>query len=332
MKHLHLNSSNYKYLEQSFKEWLDVLGYAERTVKGSPLQVREMFHYFEQKNIAHITQIKARHIYDFIKHLQTRENRMYGGGLSSSSINSYITSVNLFVRYVNQSGKHVLDVITKRLTSEVDERTILTQWEIKSLYESTFEPHPMFNSIAMGQRDRAIIAIFYGCGLRKDEGSRLNLSDIDLIKRLVFVKKGKGNKQRYVPIAQKHCEDIRSYIEEGRYWFLQDNRTAWHVKKGFKKQDADVEAFFLGVEGKRMQSFDARFKYMKEKSGLEKHFSTHNLRHSIATHLLQSGMPIEEIAKFLGHSSLESTQVYTHIVNQLKKQEYETDSAVHEYN
>jgi len=319
MKHLHLNSSNYKYLEQSFKEWLDVLGYAPRTVNGSPLQIREMFHYFEQKNIHHLTGVKSRHVYDFIKHLQTRSNLKHGGALSSSSINSYITSVNLFARYVNQSGKHVLDVITKRLNNEVEQRIVLTKEEIKALYESTFEPHSLFNALAMGQRDRAIIAIFYGCGLRKNEGTQLDLSDIDLIKGLVFVKKGKGNKQRYVPIAQRHLEDIRSYIEEGRYWFLQDNSSAWHVKKGLKKQDVDRDAFFLNTQGKRMQSFDGRFKSMREKAGIEKHFSTHNLRHSIATHLLQSGMPIEEIAKFLGHSSLESTQIYTHIVHQLKQ-------------
>ena len=69
-----------------------------------------------------------------------------------------------------------------------------------------------------------------------------------------------------------------------------------------------------------MQSFYSRFIYLKEKSGIENEFSTHSLRHSIATHLLQSGMPIEEIAKFLGHASLESTQVYTHIVTQLENE------------
>lgn len=323
MKHLHLQSSNFKYLEQSFKEWLDVLGYAERTVKGSPVQLREMFHYLEQKNILHITQIKSRHISDFLNYLKIRGNLRYGGGLSTSSINGYITSLNLFAQYVNQTGKHILDINPKRPENSIDERTILTQQEIKAIYESTFEPHPTFNSVAMGQRDRAIIAIFYGCGLRKAEGSRIDLSDIDLIKRLVFVKKAKGNKQRYVPIATKHCEDIRAYIEEGRYWFLQDNRNQWHVKNGTKKQNTDTEAFFLNGSGQRMKSFDSRFRYMKEKAGIEKNFCTHSLRHSIATHLLQSGMPIEEIARFLGHSSLESTQIYTHIVKELEEQEHE---------
>ena len=331
MKRLHLQSSNYKYLEQSFKEWLDILGYAESTVKGSPLHIREMFHYQEQKNIIHITQLRARHISDFLKYLQIRGNLKYGGGLSASSINSYINSLNLFARYVNQTGKHILDISPKYLERNTDERTILTKEEIKTLYESTYEPHPTFNSVAMGQRDRAIIAVFYGCGLRKEEGSMLNITDIDLIKKLVFVRKGKGNKQRYVPIANKHLEDIKAYLEEGRNWFLENhyqsafyNRTG---RKAPKKQNTDDEAFLLNMEGKRMKSFDARFRYMREKSGIEKHFSTHSLRHSIATHLLQSGMPIEEIAKFLGHATLESTQIYTHIANQfnhiINNEEYE---------
>ena len=325
MKQLHLQSSNYKYLEQNFKQWLDVLGYAERTIKSCPLQVREMLHYLEQKNITHITAVKPRHVQDFLHYLKTRSNQKYGGGLSASTVNGYITSLNLFARYVNQTQKHLLDINPRRLQNQVDQRTILTREEIQQLYEATFEPHPTLNSRAIGQRDRAIIAIFYGCGLRKEEGSKLDLQDIDLQKRLVFVKKGKGNKQRYVPIAQKHYEDIRSYIEEGRYWFLQDNSSRWHIKTGKLKTNTDPEAFFLNGQGRRMQSFYQRLAQLKEKSHINKQFSTHSLRHSIATHLLQSGMPIEEIAKFLGHSNLESTQIYTHIVKELqtKEQEYE---------
>lgn len=323
MKHLHISSSNYKYLEQGFRQWLDVLGYAERTVTRSPLEVREMLHYLEQKNISHITAVKPRQVQDFLRYLQTRGNLKYGGGLSAGTVNGYITSLKLFARYVNQTGKHLLDINPKRLENQIDERTILTQAEIKQLYESTFEPDTRHNSVAIGQRDRAIIAVFYGCGLRKNEGAKLDLQDIDLIKRRMLVRKGKGNKQRYLPIAHKHCEDIRSYIEQGRYWFLQDNRSRWHAKQGKQKQHTDREAFFLNGQGKRMQSFDYRLKKLREKAGIEKQFSTHSLRHSIATHLLQSEMPIEEIAKFLGHSSLESTQIYTHIVQKLnKKDEY----------
>lgn len=326
MKHLHLTSPNFKHLEKSFAEWLDILGYSQRTVQGAPLQVRELFYHLEQKKIQHFSQVKSRHVYDFIKHLKTRRNLKYGGLLSASSVNSYVSSLNLFARYISHTQKGILDASPVRLKMDVDERTILTQAEIKQLYEVTFEPHSQHTTSALGQRDRAIIAIFYGCGLRKSEGSNLDLSDIDLIKRLILVRKAKGNKQRYVPIATKNYEDIRAYIEEGRYWFLEDHTTVWHTKQGKKKTDVDKEAFFLNQYGRRMQGFYQRFSYLKQKAGIDKHFSTHNLRHSIATHLLQSGMPIEQIAKFLGHSSLDSTQIYTHIVKQIENRNDEPET------
>lgn len=316
MKQIILRSTNYKSLEYSFREWLDILGYSARTVEGSPLQMRELFYYLEQRNRMHISQIQTRDIEDFIVYLKNRRNLKYGGALSSSSINTYLGSIQLFARYVNMSGRYVLDFISKHEAIEIEERIILSKEEIKALYEATYEPHPTHNSIAMGQRDRAIIGIFYGCGLRKNEGTSLNIGDIDLVKRMILVKKGKGNKQRYVPIVSKHVEDIQRYLEEGRYWFMQDNQSAFHVRKGRVKNDIDTEAFFLNNKGKRMNSFYARFDYLKQVANIDTHFSTHTLRHSIATHLLQSGMPIEEIAKFLGHSSLVSTQIYTHVVNE----------------
>jgi site-specific recombinase XerD len=164
----------------------------------------------------------------------------------------------------------------------------------------------------MGQRDRALIAMFYGCGLRKMEGTNLNLNDIDLDRKKVFVRRGKGGKQRYVPIASRHTDDIRSYVSEGREWFSYHHHSPRYTGKYTKrKQVSDQDALFISQHGNRMTSFYQRLEYLKEKAGIEKQFGLHSLRHSIATHLLQSGMPIEEISRFLGHSSLDSTQIYT---------------------
>lgn len=322
MKHLQINSPQYTYLLQNFKEWLDTLGYAETTVNSLPLHIQELLHFLEQKNIFQITQVKPRHISDFSNYLKGRTNLKHGGGLSTSSINKTLQAVTTFASYLAQTNTHLLDATPKRLSSQVDERVILTQEEIKQLYEATFLERK-HHTTAIGQRDRAIIAIFYGCGLRKNEGSKLNITDIDLIRKLVFVKKGKGNKQRYVPIATKHAQDIQTYIEEGRYWFLEHHYDDTCYKQSIKKGNTDTAALFLNHQGQRMQAFYHRFAYLKERTEIDKTFSTHNLRHSIATHLLQSGMPIEEIAKFLGHNSLESTQIYTHIVKQLNNKENE---------
>lgn len=150
------------------------------------------------------------------------------------------------------------------------------------------------------------------------EGTQLNLDDIDLNRKLIFVRRGKGGKQRYVPVASKHADDIRSYIIEGREWFLYHHHSPRYTSKYAKrKQASDDGAFFISQKGCRLTEFYKRLEYLKEKAGIEKQFGLHSLRHSIATHLLQSGMPIEEIARFLGHSTIDSTQIYTHLTNDI---------------
>jgi integrase/recombinase XerD len=314
MKSLELTNTSFIYLEQSFKEWLNIIGYAETTINSWPIHVREFLHWLESKHVLQIQQVSPQRTYQFIHYIKHRKSLVTGTALSNSSINKIINSVNAFAKYINVTAHHTLDITPKLLEQNTLEKTILSTEEIKQVYEATFTPHRC-NNVAIGQRDRAIIAIFYGCGLRKDEGARLNIFDIDTYKGLVFVRKAKGNKQRYVPIAGKHLQDIKDYLEEGRNWFLMNNKSAYHTKKHIKKLNTDEEAFFLGVFGARLITYDFIFKRLKETSGITTHFSTHILRHSIATHLLQSGMQLEDIAKFLGHSSLASTQIYTHLLN-----------------
>lgn len=317
MKTLSIQSAHYLYWLKSYEQWLQIIGYAEPTINNWPAHVNELLHYLENRHIHHITLVDNHHINEFISYIKHRSNSKAPGALSSSSINTIINAVNSFTRYLNTTGKYVLDYTVERAEEDIKIPVILTIQDIKRLYDATFYPSRE-NSLAMGQRDRALIAIFYGCGLRKMEGTQLNLDDIDLSKRLLFVRKGKGGKQRYVPIASKHAEDIRSYIAEGREWFLYHHHSPRYTSKYAKrKQASDEDAFFISQRGCRMTDFYKRLDYLKEKAGIEKQFGLHTLRHSIATHLLQSGMPIEEIARFLGHSTLDSTQIYTHLNNDL---------------
>ncbi len=322
MKSLIITSQHYNYLLQSYKEYLQVTGYAIKTAKAWPVHVQEFLHYIESRNIQHITAIQTNHINDFISHIKQRKNNSRDGGLSSSMINSIINAVNAFAKFLNSTGKYILDLTMQREETSTTEKHILSVAEIKQLYEATFLPYE-WNSIAMGQRDRAVIALYYGCGLRRGEGVQLNISDIDLQSKLLFVRKAKGNKQRYVPIAAKHLQDIGDYIKEGREWFLYYHEVFadWkHKNKGTalqKKEGAADDAFLVTQHGTRFITPESRIKYLQQKAQIEKPVTLHGLRHSIATHLLQSGMDIEEIAKFLGHASLASTQIYTHIINEL---------------
>jgi len=126
---------------------------------------------------------------------------------------------------------------------------------------------------------------------------------------LVHVRKGKGSKERYVPVSGRSLEHINEYLRYGRDFLLSTSSFS-------------TEAFFVNQYGTRCsdQALTLRLRRLVKNSGSSslqgKRPSLHTLRHSIATHLLQSGMAIEMIQQFLGHQSLESTQIYTHLANE----------------
>ena len=321
MKKLQVHSTQFNYLQRSFKEWLDILGYSQRTVESLPIHIRELFNHLEQQGCSQISQVKQYHINQFLKHLLTRPKAQKGGGgLNTNSINKIIQAINTFIKYINTTGKYEIYISTKTLKQETETRSILSTGEIKQLYEATYENNKRGTGIPFEQRDRAMLTIFYGCGLRKTEATNLNIDDINKERNLLIVRKGKGNKQRMVPITPTNMSYLIAYLEEGRYWFLENHAQRTWYKKPRQKQNTIKEAFFLNERGGRIANgFYNRIYHLKDLAGIEKQVSPHTLRHSIATHLLTAGMEIEEIAKFLGHSSLESTQIYTHIINEQSK-------------
>jgi integrase/recombinase XerD len=321
MKKLTLINPHYEYLLQSYTEWLQTVGYADPTIEKWPVHIRELLHCLEQKRILHLAILSNEHIQDFMQYIQHRKNVTREGGLSSNSINTMVNAINNFIRYLNNTGRYTIDIAADQIKHDASIPVVLTVTEVKDLYEATFDMQGD-NPLAMGQRDRAMIAVFYGCGLRKMEGTLLNCSDIDLSRKRLLIKKGKGGKQRYVPIANKHAEDLQAYLQEGREWFFYQHYGGEYTHKHAKRKEVpDDGAFFVGQHGNRMQNFYERLRMLKEHAGIEKQFGLHTLRHSIATHLALSGMNIEEIARFLGHATLDSTQIYVHLAHELKTNE-----------
>jgi integrase/recombinase XerD len=165
----------------------------------------------------------------------------------------------------------------------------------------------------MQSRDRAMLAIFYGCGLRRNEGVSLDVGDIDFNKSVLHVRKGKNYKERLVPISKTNLKYLTEYVYDHRR----------ELTLGGKQ-----EALFISYKlGRRMhgQSLNLRLKrlqyYSEDVELNEKEIGLHTLRHSIATHLLQAGMKLESISRFLGHSSLDSTQIYVHLSGVEKEKE-----------
>ncbi len=318
MKKLILKSENYQYIENSFREWLDVLGYAPSTVYQLPTHIRELFYYLEQKGITHINQVDTKQIKEFYNQLKTRTNQRFGGGLSNAYLNKHLQALYKFSDYLRQSGRLILPSLNIEWeANDTEEITYLTQDEIKELFAATYGFNEGTKLEPLNIRDRAIISIFYGCGLRRNEGFSLDINDINFDRRIVHVRKGKAYKERFVPFNKANAKYLEEYLYDCRPVLVMDRAK---VRGTFEPGGGTEEAFFISQRGKRMetQSMGLRLKLLQQRTDnialQEKNVRLHVLRHSIATHLLQNGMSLEKISRFLGHSSLESTQVYTHIV------------------
>jgi integrase/recombinase XerD len=306
MKRLTLINTSFEAVEKSFKKWLDTLGYSSKTIYGLPIHVREFLHYLEN-NYADLKlkQLANTHVNAYYMHLQTRTNiRHKSGALGSNSLNKHQQAIKLFFQYLRQSGRIILPAVELRNeASDTKEIEVLTELEIKELFDAPFQMSYKLGEEHIQQRDRAILVIFYGCGLRRNEAYHLNISDFCFDNKTLKVRKAKNYKQRLVPVHSSYMEILQEYIFDSR------------IKLTESKTE---QAFFLSVRHTRMndQSLAMRLKKMLEITGIEKRITLHTLRHSVATHLLQKGMKLEQIARFLGHSSLESTQIYTHIIQE----------------
>ncbi|MDM7917690.1 MAG: tyrosine-type recombinase/integrase [Methanosarcina sp.] len=303
-------------LEAGFLSWLRTLGYSEATITTRRRNLREFLLYLERCGISVMDQAAGEKTKLFVRYLKRRENRLYGSGLMNASINVGISSVNKFFEYLRQSGNVTsipdnLEYVEERYGP----RSVLTLQEINALYEATYM-QKWFTRVetkeyqkAIQQRDRAMLGVYYGCGLRKSEGTNLITGDILTERKLIFVRKGKGCKERYVPVTEGNLQHITEYLNDGRNYLLARSSTS-------------TDAFFISQYGRACedQALSARLDRLVKNSGnsglQSKKPTLHTLRHSIATHLLQSGMEIEMIQKFLGHASLESTQIYTHLANE----------------
>ena len=326
MKKLALQNPSFRYLEQSFKEWLDILGYAPTTVYNLPLHVRELLHYLENNDINHINQIDTHHIQAHFNQLKARSHQRRGGALSGAHLNKHAQAIKKLTEYLRKVGRLTLPETYLRHENTPHEITWLTEVDIQHLFSSAYlhRDHPNVSEQrfrAMQSRDRAMLAIFYGCGLRRNEGVHLNVSDINFHNSLLHVRKGKNHKERFVPVSKASLHHLTEYVYDHRPYLSISRKS---------------DALLLSYRGRRMQgqSLLLRLKYLQYYSDSialkEKEIGLHTLRHSIATHLLQAGMKLETISRFLGHSSLESTQTYTHLA-EIENSKVQTYSNIPKY-
>ena len=306
MKKEELKSKEFQLLVLKFRDWLETLGYVKSTVYGQPRQALEFMEWLEKQEITTVKNITKQHFLDFIEYFKQRPNKRLKGGLSSAHINKQINALNRLIEYLKMNQKISFSFQLKQVENETTRKTIiLTKSEVQDLYKAT-------DNTLVGIRDRAMLAVYYGCGLRKSEGLFLNVDDVLFERKQLYVQKAKNGHQRYVPISTKGLQDLENYIYSARPLLLDTESTN--------------ESLFISERGTSLhpESLKKRLDALREKSNNTRlkdvTFGLHALRHSIATHLLQAGMELENIALFLGHKSLDSTQIYTHLLHELENE------------
>lgn len=306
MKSLPIETESFKYVEKSFGEWLDIMGYSPSTIYYMPLFIREMLHYMENSGVHSLKEITVQKIKAHYHELKNRSHSRKGGALSAASLTSHLNAIYKFMDYLRQSGRLTLPYLDiPRPERDTQEVVALTQEEVAQLYKACESDEPALEYY--DRRDKAMLAILYGCGLRRNEAVNMDVDDVQFDRKMVHVRKGKNYKERFVPLSKSNASHLQDYIYESRPQFLKGGKSsALFVSYRMDRMQGQTMLLRLHILITRTANFEL----------MEKQVGLHTLRHSIATHLLENGMSLEDIARFLGHSSLESTQIYTHIVNE----------------
>lgn len=227
---------------------------------------------------------------------------------SARSISRKISTVRSFFKFCLREGIIKVNPTINLITPKIDKKLpyFLYLQEVNKLIET-----PLKNTI-FGIRDRAILELLYGTGIRVGELVNLNICNIDLYEKTIIVF-GKGSKERILPLGNPSIRAIQEYLTSRNLF----------EKKIFVNKN-DLEALFLNRLGGRLTTRSIRriiIKYMKM-AGLNKKISPHVLRHSFATHLLGGGADLRSVQELLGHKSLSTTQIYTHITKERLKTIY----------
>ena len=278
-----------KFLLEPFNDFLMLeQGASPRTDEAYGRDLARFATYAMSRGAAGPPDVTARMLREYVYHLKDV-------GLAPSSIRRNISALRTYFRFLLGEG-HVTHDPSERLESPKRWRTlpeVLSVGEIDRLLASPTLDDPLVF------RDRALLELAYGAGLRVSEWISIGVRDLMFDEGLVRVF-GKGSKERLVPIGRRAIGALASYVRELRPRL---------------EQGEGRGALFLNARGQpltRMGAWKILQKYVT-RAGIEKHVSPHTLRHSFATHLLEGGADLRAVQEMLGHADISTTQIYTHV-------------------
>lgn len=288
-----------KYILREFQSYLQIeKGLSENTIK-SYLKDLEQYTVHLQKyyHIEKPELIEKRYIENFL--LTLKRNK-----LSPKSIARKISAIKSFHHFLFMEKITEIDVASDFETPKIPKNlpTVLSVDEVVKILEISNVDTPL------GYRNKALLELIYGSGLRVSELLTIGMSDVHIAERYVLVH-GKGSKERIVPISEIAVIALRNYIVNGR-------------PKLLKKP---LPFLFINNEGSKLsrQGFYKVLQGLANDAGITVNVSPHTLRHSFATHLLENGIDLRSLQTLLGHEDISTTQIYTHISKTRARQVYE---------
>ena len=278
---------------KEFKTYLKIeRSLSDNTIDSYIRDVKKLAFFGEKINKNEL-KINKSDIKDFIKEINEDK-------ISARTQSRIISGIKAFYKYL------ILEDYIKINPTELIESPkigmklpdTLSVSEIDSLLSAIDFSHPQ------GHRNRAILEVLYSCGLRVSELVNLKLSNIRFNEGYVKVL-GKRNKERYAPIGSSALKYLKIYLKEVR------------IHQNIKKDSEDI--VFLNRRGKKLTRvmIFTIIKQLAEKIGLKKKISPHTFRHSFATHLIEGGADLRAIQEMLGHESITTTEIYTHLHREL---------------
>jgi len=278
-----------RFLLESFNDFLVLeQGASPRTDEAYGRDLARFATYAVSRGAVGPADVSARLLREYVYHLKDL-------GLAPASIRRNVSALRTYFKFLLGEGRVTHDP-SERLESPKRWRTlpeVLTVAEVDKLLASPTLDDPLVF------RDRALLELAYGAGLRVSEWISIGVRDVMFDEGLVRVF-GKGSKERLVPIGRRAIGALASYVRELR------PRLEHGEGRG---------ALFLNARGQpltRMGAWKILQKYVA-RAGIEKHVSPHTLRHSFATHLLEGGADLRAVQEMLGHADISTTQIYTHV-------------------
>lgn len=291
-------------LERSYSEHLrNERNLSENSIRAYLADLESMLAHINALGVTEFSKLELNHLRSWLANFQIK-------GGARASITRRVVSIRAFTYWGAKNGWLVRD-IGRDLVAPKPERNLPEILDIDTASEliSYLEQRAGEEGTPIAKRDLAIVEVLYGTGIRVSELVGLNLADIDRDRNTLRVI-GKGNRERIVPLGLPALRALEAWLNSGRQELVT------------KESDSSV---FVGTRGKRIDQRVVRDVVYEATNALGRNLrlGPHALRHSAATHLLEGGADLRTVQEILGHSSLATTQIYTHVTEERLKAAYE---------